>query len=161
MVLEMGPLLRISGFTRSLSTTRLFAGFAAGFIAVLVFHQGMVTVLHLAGLSPNPPFPVRATPPFGVPQIWSLAFWGGIWGMVLAMSARHFPRNGGYWLAALAFGAFAPTLVGWFVVQPLRGQALGGGWNPIGMARGLLLNGIWGLGTAWLLRWRYTARIEA
>jgi hypothetical protein len=67
--------------------------FVAGFIAVLVFHQGAATIVHLAGLSPNPPLPFTPSKPFGVPQIWSWAFWGGIWGIVFSFAAQRFPRG--------------------------------------------------------------------
>jgi hypothetical protein len=50
--------------------------------------------------------------------------------------------------AAIIFGAIAPTLVAWFVVAPLKGQALAAGWVPARMAIGPIVNGAWGLGTA-------------
>jgi hypothetical protein len=127
--------------------------FAAGAIAVLVFHQGLITVLHLMGLA-NAPFQTAPTEPFGVPRIWSAAFWGGLWGIAFGFAARWFPRGALYWLAAFVFGALAPTLVGWFVVAPIRGQALGYGFVPSRMGIGLLIHGVWGLGTALILRWR-------
>ena len=59
-------------------------GFAAGFLSVLVFHQTFLTLLHAMGMTSFAPFPLRPTAPFGIPQIVSLAWWGGIWG-----SASH------------------------------------------------------------------------
>jgi hypothetical protein len=50
-------------------------------------------------------------------------------------------------LAALVFGAIFPTLVAWFIVAPLKGQPVAGGFVPAAMAVGLVLNGAWGLGT--------------
>ncbi len=127
--------------------------FIAGAIAVLVFHQGWGSVMHVAGFSPNPPFGFRATQPFGVPQIWSNAFWGGIWGIVYGIAAARFPAIGPkYWITAFLFGALALTLFGRFVLAPLRGAPIN--WDLIGAWRGFLINGIWGLGTAALLRWR-------
>jgi hypothetical protein len=58
-----------------------------------------------------------------------------------------------YWLVALLFGALAPTLIAWFIVAPLKGQAIAGGWKPAVMITGLLVNGAWGVGTALLFRW--------
>jgi hypothetical protein len=60
----------------------------------------------------------------------------------------------GYWVLALAFGAVAPTLGNWLVSAPLHGQPLGYGWQPRDMVTSILVNGIWGLGVAILLRLR-------
>lgn len=127
--------------------------FAAGAIAVLVFHQGALTVLHGFGLV-GEPFPVEPTWPLGIPVIWSITFWGGVWGIVFGAVEPRFPRGAMYWAAAFVFGAVFPTLVAWFVVAPLKGDPLAGGWNLARMWIGPLLNGAWGLGTALLLRWR-------
>lgn len=135
-----------------MTTSRVIFAFIAGFIAVLAFHQLALTILHAVGVTANAPFPLHATKPFGVPQIWSLAFWGGIWGIVLIAILRLL-SGAGYWLVALVFGAIAPTLVVWFVVLPLKGLPVGGGWHPAGIATGLIVNGAWGLGTALLWYW--------
>lgn len=132
--------------------SRSVFAFIAGFIAVLVFHQAAFTVLHALGVTPGAPFPLHATKPFGVPQIWSLAFWGGVWGILL-IAVIHSLRSIGYWLTALLFGAILPTLVVWFVVLPLKGFPVGGGWHPAGIATGLIVNGAWGVGTALLWYW--------
>jgi hypothetical protein len=91
------------------------------------------------------------TAPFGVPQVLSLAFWGGVWGIPLWLAVRR-KRGTNHWLAALAFGAVLPSLVAWFVVLPLKGQPVAGGWKPSLLLLGLLLNGAWGIGTAILMR---------
>ena len=130
----------------------VLAGFLAGFLAVLVFHQGMVGLLHLAGVAARPPFQVQPVPPLGVPAVLSSAFWGGVWGVALAGVAPRFPRGAGYWLAAAAFGALGPTLVAWFVVQPLKGLPPAGGWSLPGVLVGPLANGAWGVGAALVLR---------
>ena len=124
----------------------LVAGFVSGAIAVLLFHQGAVALLHSFGFTPRGPFSMQATQPFGVPQLWSIAFWGGIWGIVLAaMLARA--RGARLVLAALVFGAIFPTLVAWFVVAPLKGQPMAAGFEPARMAIGPIVNAAWGLGT--------------
>ncbi len=131
----------------------VFFLFAAGAISVLVFHQGMWSILHLLGMGPAP-FPFAATKPLGVPVIWSFVFWGGIWGIVFGAVEKYFPPAPLYWVAAFLFGAIVPTLVVWFVVFPLKGIPLGGGWVPVRMLFGVLVHGAWGLGTALVLRWR-------
>jgi hypothetical protein len=98
---------------------------------------------------------MQPTAPFGVPQLWSLAFWGGVWGIVLVLAAqrqRLMPRM----LFGLIFGAVAPTLVFWFVVDPLRGQPIAQNWNLARLWIEPLLNGLWGLGTA--IFWRGLGR---
>ena len=60
--------------------------------------------------------------------------------------------DGAYWIKALVIGALGPSLVAWFVVMPMKGMGLAGGWDPKIIVSGLLLNGAWGLGTALLIR---------
>ena len=134
------------------SLNRFLFAFISGFIAVLVFHQGMLTFLHSAGFTPRAPFPMDPTKPFGVPVVWSLAFWGGVWGFVFAIFDRRFAKGASYWLLAIIFGAVGPSLVAWFIVAAIKGQPLAGGWKVSAMITGLLVNGAWGLGTALFLR---------
>jgi hypothetical protein len=129
---------------------RIVLAFAAGAIAVLVFHQLALALLHAAGLTPAMPFRTQPTRPFGVPQVWSLAFWGGIWGVVLAEILRAAPYRRRL-LTATVIGAIAPSIVAWLVVMPLKGQPIGGGWTAAGITTALLVNGAWGFGTILLL----------
>ncbi|HYE48507.1 MAG TPA: hypothetical protein VEB20_02880 [Azospirillaceae bacterium] len=131
---------------------RLLAGFAAAFLATLVFHQGTLVLLHLLGLLPAVAFNMNPVPPLGVPQVVSTAFWGGLWGVPLVLLLDRRPRDAGWWVFALVFGALAPTLVAWFVVSPLKGRPVAGGWNPATIWIGPLINGAWGVGTALFLR---------
>lgn len=133
-------------------TTFLDAALIAGFLAVPLCHQPMVALLHALGVTPATPYAMRPLPPFGVPQVLSQSFWGGVWGIVFALVAPRFPRGAGYWVAAVLFGAFALSLVAWFVVSPIKGLPVAGGGRPATIATGLLVNGAWGLGTALLLR---------
>lgn len=135
--------------------SRFLLAFIAGFVSVLLFHQGMLAVLHAVKITPRSPFPTTPTQPFGIPQIWSSALWGGVWGIVFAAIAPRFRQDTRYWVAALLFGALAPTLVAWFVVAPLKSQPLAGGFQPAAMLTGILVNAAWGVGTALLLRLLY------
>lgn len=135
-----------------LSAKTLLAGFVAGFIAVLIFHQPALALLSASGFVKAGTYSMNATSPFGVPQVLSLAFWGGVWGVLFVLAQTRFPRGAGYWIAALAFGAVLPTLVAWFVVAGLKGQPVAAGWDSHRMLTGVLINGAWGLGTALLLR---------
>jgi hypothetical protein len=130
---------------------RILLGFAAGFLSVPIFHQAALFVLHALGIGPAA-WNLMPVPPFGVPALLSAAFWGGLWGIALALVEPRFPRGPGYWLAALLFGAVLPTLVVWFVVLPLKGAPVGGGFAWPGIIIGPVVNGAWGVGTALLLR---------
>jgi hypothetical protein len=143
---------RSSSHTERYSIPRFLIAFLSGAISVLLFHQGVLTILSAVGFTTASPFPTKPTHPLGLPQIWSLAFWGGIWGIVFAVVDRWFPKKAGYWISALLFGAIGPSVVAWLIVLPLKGLPAGGGWHPAGMAVGLMVNGAWGLGCAFLLR---------
>jgi sulfite exporter TauE/SafE len=125
-------------------------GFAAGALSVLVFHQGTVALLHLAGLLPNPPFPMRPVGPLGVPQLASLAFWGGIWGIAIAAVLAARPA----WpplRVGLVVGAIGCVLVGFTLVAALRGQPLMAGFDPNRWWRSVVINGAFGWGVGLLL----------
>lgn len=124
----------------------LVIGALSGAISVLLFHQGMAALLHALGLAAAAPYSMQPTHPLGVPALWSIVFWGGVWGAILAATLSRLD-GARLLLAALLFGAVFPTLVAWLVVAPLKGQALAAGFVPAHMAVGLLLNGAWGLGT--------------
>ena len=94
-------------------------------------------------------WPMDPTAPLGVPNIISKAFWGGLWGAALNLALGHL-RGLAYWLAWIAIGAFALTLVAFFVVPHLKAQPMPVLWPPF--AIGCLLNGAWGFGTALFLR---------
>lgn len=125
--------------------------FAAGFISTLTFHQGTLFVLHKAGLWPKPPWPMTPTPPLRIPAVISLALWGGMWG-ILAWYLIRGMTGADYWIYATLFGAIAPSVVALFVVFPLKGMPVAGGWKPRVIGAVLLLNGAWGLGVAVLMR---------
>jgi hypothetical protein len=127
-------------------------GFLAGFLATLIFHQLTLAILWGARVAPHGPFSMAATRPFGVPAMLSLAFWGGVWGVVFAFVHGQFPRGVAYWAAALLFGAVLPSLVALFVVLPLRGQPLAHAWPVPVLETAFLVNGAWGIGTGLILR---------
>ncbi len=121
--------------------------FIAGCISTLVFHQGVIALLYVLGAFPRAPFSTAPTQPFGVPQVISLAFFGGLWGVALWPLIR---RADGvqHWLRALILGAVAPTAVAFLVVFPLKGLAV----DPKLIVGGLIVNGVWGLGLALIMR---------
>jgi hypothetical protein len=121
-------------------------GFLAGAVGVLLFHQGFILILHLMGLLPNMPYSLRPTEPLGVPQVLSLAFWGGLWGIVLVWFMTRIAGDR-LWIAIL-FGGILPPLVGALVVTPLKGGDIAAWFVAPMMARAFVINAVWGLGTA-------------
>ena len=92
-------------------------------------------------------------PPFGVPQSLSAAFWGGLWGVAYALLEPRLTARLGWWPGGLAFGAVLPVLVLWFVVLPLKGQPVGGGFAPLSrVLLTVVIHAAFGLGTAVIFR---------
>lgn len=137
----------------------IILGFIAGFLSVLVFHQGTAFLLNIHGNGvpglvewigrTGPAFNMNPVPPFGVPQVLSLAFWGGIWGIALAALLRSAPLPD---LFAGFLVGLAATLVGFTLVAQAKGLPLFAGGNRQTILRVCLLNGAWGWGAAFLMR---------
>lgn len=117
----------------------IIVGAISGAVSVLLFHQGVAALLHALELIGGAPYSLQPTRPFGVPVLWSIVFWGGVWGAVLAATLGRLD-GARLLLAALVFGAILPSLVALLVVAPLKGQAAS-------IVPALILNGAWGLGT--------------
>ena len=124
----------------------LLVGFLCGAASVLIFHQGALALLHALALTPRGPYPMTASAPLGVPVIWSLTFWGGVWGVILAAALARV-RGSAFIVWSTVFGAIAPTLVAWLIVAPMKGQPIAAGFAPMAMAIGPIVNAAWGLGT--------------
>jgi hypothetical protein len=133
---------------RSSLLRTLLLGFLAGFVSTLTFHQITIALLAALGALQASAYNLQPVPPLGTPQVINLAFWGGVWGCVWALIAPRVPRGMSVWLAGLVFGALLPSLVGWFVVAPLKGQPIAAGWNVARLWIAPVVNGVWGLGTA-------------
>jgi hypothetical protein len=134
--------------------TRVLLGFVAGFAATIFYHQAVVWIFHAMGISPRAPFDMHPVPPFGIPAVISLAFWGGVWGIIMMFAISRIRNEAMWWIAAIVFGAIFPTLVGGMIIAPLRHMSFP---HTTAMAAfGLTVNGAWGLGTA--IIFRVTAR---
>ena len=129
---------------------RILLAFIAGFLATLIFHQPVLAALHTAGIAPKPAYNFAPVPPFGVPSVISLAFWGGVWGIMMIPIIARIGNETAYWITAILFGAIFPTLVAAFVVAPLKHQPMP--HTPAMAAIGLSVNAAWGLGTAVIYR---------
>jgi hypothetical protein len=134
----------------------------AGFLATVTFHQIGIWILHTVGFISFTPWNMAPRPPIAlplgvggipftlaIPSVLSLAFWGGVWGILFVLIERWLARfPGGYWVGATVFGAIVPTLVLMFVVFPLRGQPVGAGFAMNLVLTFVLVHGLRGLGTA-------------
>ncbi len=129
-------------------STRIFLGCVAGALAMLMFHQTTLEILFWCGFSPQSAFRVANVPPFHVPMVVSITFWGAIYGGTFAWVATNLPRA--LLVRSLIAGVFA-ILMAWFVVRPLAGHPIAFGWEYGPMARSAAANLMWGFGTALML----------
>ncbi|WP_372653388.1 hypothetical protein [Alcanivorax borkumensis] len=117
--------------------------FTGGFIATLLFHQGVLALFWLGGLIPTFPWNMTPVSPLGIPQVLSLAFWGGVWGLPVWLIIRRW-QGIKFWLSAMIIGAIGPTLVAMLLVFPMKGFDV----NATKVVGGLIVNAAWGLGLA-------------
>ncbi len=129
---------------RSGPSSILICGFLAGALAVPLFHQIGLVLLSFVRGGPVNVFSMRPAGALGVPQIFNLMFWGGVWGVVYALIEPKFSLPG--WAKGLIFGATLPVLAGWFIFAPLRGQPVAAGWELSRMIWSPIINGIYGVG---------------
>jgi hypothetical protein len=124
-------------------------GFLAGALSVLVFHQlGFwlsSKILHTGFTLYN----MSPVPRWGVPTIVSLTFWGGMWGIAAAFLVPRMPGALGGVLGWILFAVIIVTLVNWFVVLPIKGQPMGGGFRLPNVVVAPIVYGLWGFGM-WL-----------
>jgi hypothetical protein len=128
----------------------VLVGFIAGALSVLVFHQLGFWIANELGYARAPLYSLRPVPPFGVPAILSLAFWGGLWGMAAAFVVPRLPRPINGVVGWVLFAAVIVTLVNWFVVLPIKGAPMGGGFRMPGLVVVPLVYALWGFGM-WLI----------
>lgn len=131
-----------------------------GAFSVIAFHQTTLLLLHYhahklpvlieyLGRAPAA-YSFTPVPPLHVPMIASQAFWGGLWGILLAWLIRVLPFDD--LPLGFIFGAVVLSLTGFTLVASLNGQPLYANGNSQVWFRAALLNGAWGFGVAFLLR---------
>lgn len=140
-----------------MSITAALAPFLAGFLAVLIFHQGVWAIFASAGKTPRPAWDMTPTGPLRIPAVINAGFWGGVWGIAIAalyqglLGRLPFYGNAAYWFVFIVVGGLLTSLVALLIVFPLKGQKFAAGWNPAVWIFALLVNGAWGFGVGLLL----------
>src|SRR5881397_725828 len=135
----------------STTSTRLFLGFMAGFLSHLIFQGAFGSILYAAHLVPALPWSLMPVPPLGVPRSLNLGFWAGLWGVAYILLEPRLTARCGWWLGGLVFG-LAPLAVYWFVVLPLKGLGVGGGFHPAMMPIEVGFHAVFGVGLAIIYR---------
>ena len=107
----------------------------------MVFHQGLLALLHVVNISPRLAYSMTPTEPFGIPSVISAAFFGGLWGILIWKFIPGISRKSQI-IKSIVLGAMGPTLVAFAVVFPLKGMEFKIEYVPFG----ILLNGFWGFG---------------
>ncbi len=97
-----------------------------------------------------PWYPTRGVPPFGVPLIANLCFWGGVWGAAFGLVPPRLPGSYPMWVLGLGLG-IAAALVGLFTVPLIKSLPVAGGWAAMAFVRSFLINGFWGIGVGLIL----------
>ena len=133
------------------TTSRIFLGFVAGFLSHLIFQGAFGSILYAAHVLPALPWSLDPVPPLGVPKTLSLGFWAGLWGVAYALIEGRLTARFGWWLGGLVFG-LAPLAMLWFVVLPLKGLGIGGGFHPAMVPIAIGAHLIFGLGVAIFFR---------
>jgi hypothetical protein len=129
-------------------STRVFLGCVAGALAMLMFHQTTLQAFYWSGLAPHPAFRIAIVPPFNVPMVVSVTFWGAVYGGLFGWVYPRLP--GPYSLRGALAGVFA-ILMAWFVMRPLAGHPVAFAWKAEPMALSAAANLMWGFGCAAIL----------
>jgi hypothetical protein len=122
------------------------AGFIAGALSVLVFHQLGFHFAAELGYGRSNLYSTRPVPPWGVPTIVSQAFWGGLWGILGAFIVTRLPGLLGGVLGWILFSITLVLAVNWFVVLPIKGAPIGGGWRLPNVVVVPIVYALWGFG---------------
>ncbi len=133
------------------TVTRLFLGFLAGLLSHLIFQGAFGGALYAVHIVPALPWSLTPVPPLGVPKTLSLGFWAGLWGVGYVLLEPRLSARFGWWLGGLVFG-FAPLAALWFVVLPLKGLGIGGGFHPTMVPIAVASHLIFGIGVAIIFR---------
>jgi len=141
----------------------IIVGFIAGFLSVLLFHQLGFYVSNSLGFTRAAIYNMAPVAPLGVPAILSAAFWGGLWGILGSFVVPRVPPTFDGPIGWMLFAGIVVTVVNWFVVLPIKGLPIGGGFRMPGVIVVPIVYAFWGFGI-WLISgllrrafgWRWT-----
>jgi hypothetical protein len=125
-------------------------GFVAGALAVLVFHQGMVLILHLMKQVPNFPWNMSTFRggPIPIPVIVNQMFWGGLWGIGFAVLGGLIPIAHNI-LRGVVYGLLSSFLLGNGILVPFfKKTPYFWNFDPTRMLISALIAGAFGAGIA-------------
>ena len=125
-------------------------GFVVGVLSELIFHKLGYYISNQLGLTRVALYTFQPVAPFGVPAIMSHALWGGLWGIAAMFTVPRLPAGLNGVLGWVLFVAVIETLVHWFIVVPIKGLPVGGGFPMPGLVVVPIVNGFWGFGM-WLI----------
>jgi len=132
-------------------SARLALGFGAAALSHVIFQGALGAALHAANLVPELVWSLEPVPPFGVPATVNNMFWDGLWGMLYALLEPRLTARLGRLPGGLLLG-LASLLTFWFVVLPLKGAGVGGGFHGAEVAIDVAFDLTFGIGTA-ILFW--------
>ena len=124
----------------------VIAGFIAGAVGILTFHQVGFLIATQLKLVNSTFYNMQPVPPWDVPTIVSQAFWGGLWGIVAAFIVPRLPGVLKGALGWVLFAGIVVALVNWFIVLPIKGSPVGGGWRMPATVVVAIVYAFWGLG---------------
>jgi hypothetical protein len=128
-------------------TSRLILGFLSGALSHVIFQGALGAAFFATGMIPRLVWSLTPVPPFGVPVTVNNMFWDGLWGMVYALAEPRLTARFGRLPGGVLFG-FAPLIVYWFVVLPLKGAGLGEGDFAAEILIDIAFDTVFGLGIA-------------
>jgi hypothetical protein len=128
--------------TRMQARSRAALGGMVGALCVLPFYQGLWTACAKAGLRLQP------YPAAGVPLVVTLAVTGGTLGAVFGLLLPALRRPG--WQCGAMLGGVVTVLL-WFIVVPLTGAPVAGGFHAVRMLQTLTINVAWGVSVGLLV----------
>jgi hypothetical protein len=132
-------------------SARLPLGFGAAVLSHVIFQGALGAVLHAGNLVPELVWSLEPVPPLGVPTTANNMFWDGLWGMLYALLEPRLTARLGRLPGGLVLG-LASLLTFWFVVLPLKGAGVGGGFHGAEVAIDVAFDLAFGIGTA-ILFW--------
>ena len=130
------------------ASTRIFLGSVAGALSILMFHQTTLEVCFWLGLAPHAAFRVAQVPPFYVPLMVSITFWGAVYGALFAAVSPWVKAP--LWIKGIGAGLCA-MLLAWFMFLPLTGHQAAFAWKIGPMLRSFIAYQMWGIGLVLVL----------